>query len=486
MIRIIKNEYFWLSALLIVAFFVRLYKIDAPIADWHSWRQADTASVTRNFIKEGFNPLLPKFDDMSGISEQPMINSSRFRFVEFPVYNMFVYPFYLVFGINDTFHRLVSVLFSLGSVVFVYLISKRYLDIFTALMAATIYAFLPFNIFFSRTTLPEPTFLFFALGMVYLLDRAIWERRVIWGIWGLMFTLVAFSMKPWAIFFTPPLVYSTYIKVKSEKEKGKIVLRYMLFFILALTPFLLWRFWILQQSQGIPASNWLLNGDGIRFRPAFFWWLVSERLGREILSVAGFALFAIGTLIKQKNYFLHIWLATMLVYFSVVATGNVRHNYYQYIFVPIGAIFLAIGFVALIKGIPNNLPRIWTIPAALILLVLSFYFTYKIDKEFYKINNPAIVEAGKEADKILPKNAIVLAPYNGDSAFLYQTNRAGFPNAYLPIEQMVTDYGVTHYISTTKNDQTQWVLRHFKVLVENDKYVIADLTKITKNLNEEP
>ena len=37
--------------ILLLGFGVRLYKITSPIADWHSWRQADTASVTRNFCE---------------------------------------------------------------------------------------------------------------------------------------------------------------------------------------------------------------------------------------------------------------------------------------------------------------------------------------------------------------------------------------------------------------------------------------------------
>ena len=88
-LSVLKNQYFWLTLILIFGFLVRLYKIDSPIADWHSWRQADTAAVTRNFIKEGFNPFLPKYDDMSGVSEHPITNPARFRFVEFPIYNIF-------------------------------------------------------------------------------------------------------------------------------------------------------------------------------------------------------------------------------------------------------------------------------------------------------------------------------------------------------------------------------------------------------------
>src|SRR3989344_1632903 len=107
MIKVIKSQYFWLGLILILGFLVRLYKIDSPIADWHSWRQADTAAVTRNFIKEGFNPFLPKYDDASGVAESPIANPNRFRFVEFPFYNIFVYPLYLIFGVDLRFHRLV-------------------------------------------------------------------------------------------------------------------------------------------------------------------------------------------------------------------------------------------------------------------------------------------------------------------------------------------------------------------------------------------
>ena len=169
-LKVFKNQYFYLGLILIVAFLVRLYKVDAPIADWHSWRQADTAAVTRNFIKDGFNPVLPKYDDMSGASETPLANVNRFRFVEFPLYNIAVYPLYLLFGVNDIYHRLVSIFFSLGSIIFIFLVAKKYAGVLTALLSALISALLPFNVFFSRTTLPEPTFVFFALGMIYFMD----------------------------------------------------------------------------------------------------------------------------------------------------------------------------------------------------------------------------------------------------------------------------------------------------------------------------
>lgn len=476
-----SKEILVILIILLIGFYLRLYKISSPIADWHSWRQADTAAVTRNFIKEGFNPFYPRGDDMTGIAEKPIVNAGHIRFVEFPVYNIFVYPFYLIFGVNEIYHRLVSVLFSLGSIVFLYLFTKKYSGKGVGLMSAFVFAVLPFNVFFSRTTLPEPTLVFFSLGMMYFVDRWIWDgtKNLFWL--GLIFSMLAFLIKPWAVFFTIPLVYSVF------KKYRRVPLKYIGFAIVVLIPFILWRLWILQTPEGIPASNWLFNGDGIRFRPAFWWWIVSERIGREILGVTGTFLFFLGLFIRPKNgnYILHVWALSLFLYFVAFATGNVRHDYYQIIFVPVASVFVALGFTGLIKGISEFIPRLWTIPVAFLFLLLTFYFTWTQVKELYKINNPPIIEAGKKANQILPKDAIVVAPYNGDSAFLYQINRPGFPVTALPIVELVSDYGVTHYVSVNRDDKTNWVLRHFKVLEDNSNFVIADLTKIEKSLDSE-
>ena len=62
-----KIEVLSLLLILVLALVLRLYKIDNPVADWHSWRQADTASVTRVFSQEGINLLTPRFQDISTI-----------------------------------------------------------------------------------------------------------------------------------------------------------------------------------------------------------------------------------------------------------------------------------------------------------------------------------------------------------------------------------------------------------------------------------
>lgn len=475
LLKIIRNQYFWLGLVLLFGFLVRLYKIDNPVADWHSWRQADTAAVARNFYKEGFNPFIPRYDDMSGVAENPLPNPNRYRFVEFPIYNSLIYFAYLLNnGVDEKLARLISIFMSLGSTIFIYLIVERYWKRFTAIIASMVFAFLPFNIYFSRVILPEPTLVFFCLGMFYFVDRWIFEeKRFLLGL-SIFFTSLAFLIKPVAIFYLLPLLYSYYRK---EGKWWPIPRRYFKWLGFSLLPFVGWRIWMSRFPEGIPASNWLFNGTHIRFKPAFWKWIVGDRFGREILTVTGTFLFFIGLLKKpeKEGLLLHLLALSSLLYLAVFATGNVTHDYYQTLIVPALAIFLARGFVLLTEGMTGFIPRVWTIPLALLFFTLTFYFGWGEVKGLYQINNGAIVEAGRFADKILPKDAVVVAPYNGDTAFLYQVNRPGWANVGYPVKDLIDQYGVRYYISVNYDAKTNWVMKKYKTIEKNPKFVIVDL-----------
>lgn len=478
-IRFLISPLFLLSIILVIGFLVRLYRVDNPIADWHSWRQADTAAVSRYFYQNGFNPLIPKYDDMSGVAENPIPNPNRYRFVEFPIYNTIVYFFYLLNGgVDEKIARLVSIFFSLGSVVFVYLITKKYLSYLTSLIAAFLMAVLPFNIYFSRVILPEPSLVFFSLGMFYFTDRWIREKGNKLFILSALFAICAFLLKPVAVFYLLPLGIVYYqVEKKIFPNKAK----YFVWILIVFLPYILWRMWMNQFPEGIPASGWLLDGNHLRLRPAFFRWIVGDRFGREILGVAGTFLFLLGVLLKptfKSGLLLQVWVVSIVLYLIIFATGNVQHDYYQYLIVPPLVIFVARGFVELLKGINVFVPRIITIPLAFLLLGLTIYLPWVEVKGLYQINNPAIVEAGEKANEILPKDAKVIAPYQGDTSFLYQIKRPGFPIVFSSVEEMKKTYGLTSYVSTTQDTKTKWLMRKYLVLEENPKFVIIDLTKV--------
>ena len=121
-------DFITLGVILIGGFLVRLYKIDNPVADWHSWRQADTASVTRVYLQEGLNLLYPKYHDVSSI-QTGLTNLEGYRMVEFPLFNFFHYLFYnLLPQISfEIWGRLVSIFSSLISAFFLFLLGKRFI-----------------------------------------------------------------------------------------------------------------------------------------------------------------------------------------------------------------------------------------------------------------------------------------------------------------------------------------------------------------------
>src|ERR1700758_4438435 len=155
--------YAFLLLIFIFSFVVRLYHFNAPIADWMSWRQADTAAVTRNFVKEGFTPLYPKFDALNSLNEGSVPNPNRYFFAEFPLYNILSYEGFTHFGhfTIEEWGRLVTIFFSCLTPIVLYFLVKQYSPRRVAFFAAFIYMFLPYNIYYGRVILPDPMYVFF-------------------------------------------------------------------------------------------------------------------------------------------------------------------------------------------------------------------------------------------------------------------------------------------------------------------------------------
>jgi hypothetical protein len=77
-------------------------------------------------------------------------------------------------------------------------------------------------------------------------------------------------------------------------------------------------------------------------------------------------------------------------------------------------------------------------------------FSWYTVRTFYWINRPEIIEAGREADRLIPKDAKVIAPYNGDTTFLYQTGRQGWPIGF-DIDRKIMQ-GAGYYVTVSPGD----------------------------------
>ena len=451
-----KLEYILLSLILIVGFVVRLYKINNPIADWHSWRQADTASVSKTFVESGVDLLYPRYHDVSSI-QTGIFNPEGYRMVEFPIYNAVHAGLFKIFpNVNlELLGRLLTSFISIISAVFIFLLGKKYANTKVGLLTAFFFIFLPFNIYFSRVVLPDPLGVLFAVAGLYFFEKSV-------VLSGLVFAL-ALLQKPYFAFYLLPFT-SFFMDKKNLRNT-------LTFAFLILAPFFAWRMWTSQFPEGIPFWDWAFNGDRIRFHLAFWKWLFGERLGIIILGGWGLILFAAALIKKNVNKFILRFLVGMFLYVSVVASANVRHDYYQILIIPAVSLALADG-------------AFWLWSRSKILVLFSIFLMLLIGwdrvKPFYQVNHYEIIEAGKVVDEITPKDALVVTPYNGDTAFLYATNRRGWPAVDSSIDNII-EKGADYYDSVDlASADTLQFSKIFATLKKTDKFIILDLHKRLK------
>ncbi|MGH7203159.1 MAG: ArnT family glycosyltransferase [Candidatus Levyibacteriota bacterium] len=466
---------------------LRFHAFNNPVADWHSWRQADTAAVTRNFVKEGFTPLYPKFDSEHALNEQQIPDPHRYFFAEFPLYNILSYYGFTTFGhfTIEEWGRLVSIFFSSLGIVFLYLLVKQYSSEKVALVAAFVFAFLPYNVYYGRVIMPDPMHITFSILALYLITLWTGTGKWWWAILGGVAYAIAVLTKPYALVLLLPIAY-----LILREWKHKLFLRWdtYLFAIIGLVPYLLWKHHIDMYPEGQFATVWLYNEGNIRFTGAYFHWLIYDRMNRLIFATGGFVLFWLGIISgnnKKEGFFYYLWLVSVLIFFVVIAKGNVTHDYYQMPIVPIGAIFIGKGTEFLLEYGRRWYHRMINYGVALALLLLMLAFGWFEVRGYYNINHPEIVEAGQTADRILPKDAKVIAPYDNDSSFLYQTNRYGWPIGGDQIPQWIKE-GAQYLISVNYDDTTNYWMSKCSVVTKNPKFVIVNLTQCKGPIENPP
>lgn len=459
----------------LIAFLLRLYKIDSPILDWHSFRQADTASVTREYVKNGVDLLQPRYHDLSNI-QSGQDNPDGYRMVEFPMINGLLA---VILRSNPNLDlvllsRFASVLASLITLAGIYYLGYTWSGKTVGVIAILVFATLPYAIYYSRVILPEPFLLATSTSAIALFQY--WLKTKRWWAYILTFLLLglSFLLKPFAVFLAPVFIALLIAERNNLKTFNWLA---VVFLSLSIVPVLVWRNWIQNFPTGIPASDWLYNGNGIRFRPAWFRWLIWERVTKLFLGFTSIIFLPL-SIIYPKNKELLVyssWWGGIVAFMIVFATGNVQHDYYQNLMLPILALSLGRGMTILARIFSKKLLPIFSWVIVIILYLAGVGASWVQVRGFYNVNHWEYQRVGKIADELLPADALVIAPAMGDTMFLYQTNRRGWPIGF-DIDQKISA-GATHYVTTSKDDEANELKEKYTIIKETDEYLILDLTK---------
>jgi 4-amino-4-deoxy-L-arabinose transferase-like glycosyltransferase len=334
------------------------------------WRQTDTESIARNFIKYKFNIFYPQFnyDGVPPIYVQ----------LEFQITTFLIAILYKVLGYHIWLARLVPISFFMLSAFYLYLIAKRFFSMPQALAAIIIYSLLPINIYFSRAIMPEAALLCFFNGAFYFFLKWRDNQRFSTLIIAAIFTCLAISQKLPAAFMGLAMIALCF-----EKYKFRLIKQWQLwvFAAISLIPNLIYFLWL-----GTIAEQKFVNGIAVKhiipkFLTAvnspeafkFYTTKLPEAFGKPVLFLALIGLF---TVLHKKERPLLYWAIAMLLEVLLIVSV-IKFKYYLILLAPI---------LALLAG--KMLGLLWNKYYLGKAILLLFIFTYayhsyqSVQKEF--------------------------------------------------------------------------------------------------------
>lgn len=470
-----------LLIIILVAFGLRLYKINSPISGHHSWRQADTSAVTRNFIKNGVDLLRPTFDDLSPI-QSGKENPSGYRMVEFPLYNFLSAKLYTL-SFNtisiETAGRMVTILFSIALIVSIYIFTLHESSNIAALASALFLSIFPFPVFYSRTILPDMPAVSLTILSITILLVSLKQSRIIIKSSLIFLSLLLFSLsllvKPTVIFYSLVLFVIIYRHYGISLLKKPLI--YL--FILTIIPFVLWRFWITQFPEGIPGSQWLLtsvntpNGlEKIFFRPAFFRWVFIERIQNMILGGLSVFFLIAGIFLSKKNVVILSLGISCMLYLITFQGGNVQHDYYQIIILPAIATYFGNGMAFFFKKKYSIGTLLFNFSVISVIVSLSLFYSFYQIRHFFD-TDATLLNIAQIIKTVTPENSLIVTDTTGDTTLLYLSERKGYPaptTSWDELKKQNMDYFIT-----TKKEVGEDLKTKLETVFESDSVYIFKL-----------
>lgn len=346
-----------LLLIIALAVCVRCVGFDAPYTSQHWIKQLQIAPIARNFATRSLNILAPRTDYTPGGPQDmpPYIE------IEFQLVTWLTAVLYKVMGItrvagHEWVGRLVTVSFSLGSMVLLYRLMLMVLGVGPATYGLLFFAFAPSNWYLSRCLMSEPLMIFFSIAVVYFFARWLSTGLVKHFLLAALCGALCFLVKLPTVLLFLPLAY-----LASQRFGRRVFLQPAVWGIIAL--------WLLPALGYYAYSHHTIGGrcftvgvgfgGGMWFSPRDFlrpgnYSLILMRLVRDHLTPLGLVLLPLGVLMVEDgrwraNLF-HVWLAGVLIYFVVVSGGNIRQNYYQVPLLPPAAAFVGLAWEQIVAS----------------------------------------------------------------------------------------------------------------------------------------
>ncbi|RLE27518.1 MAG: hypothetical protein DRJ65_02580 [Acidobacteria bacterium] len=400
--------------------------IDSP----HTWRQCDTAQYIHAFYADGIDLLHPSVCWMGNY---------RTLILEFPLPEAVSAVAYHLFGPSHITARWVTLIFFIGSTLFLFLFVRTITDRETARLATVISMIVPLALFYSRAVHIDYGALFFAHAMAWLWAEAIKRDSGAWLWMGSIPAALALIIKaPYVLPFVPLLIWMTL-----SRRRWKLVFRHAPALILPALVLIAWQWHAMTVNGAAPDwffiptyrrftnnAHWYFGVWSMRLNPAH-WLVLGQRFVFEITGLVGLALAVVGlwaTAFKRR-WSLFWWIAGagfgILVFFNL----NIMHNYYQLALVGPASVAIALGILRITGLAKARGPAIHHLVVLALVLIVGIESIRWSEEHYYEVLEP-LRTAGLAIGTVVPEGELVVISYGGldprSPHLLYRARRYGW------------------------------------------------------------
>jgi 4-amino-4-deoxy-L-arabinose transferase-like glycosyltransferase len=491
---------FPLTMILAFGFVLRLYHFNAPIIGIHAWRQSDTAAMARNYYENGFRFLYPQID-WGG-------SAPGFAETEFPLYSYTVALLYKLFGFSDAYGRLLSAVFGVIAIYFMYRLVKLVAEEKIALWSAFFFAILPLNVFYSRTFQPESMVIMSCVIGLYGFLQWLQNRQDRYLVLSVVFVTLASLLKVLPLVYVGlPLIFLAW-----QTFKARMFFQWRLwgYAVIILAATFLWYFHAHQIYQATGLSFGFWGNDTGRYAwqelvGLQFWGDIILRLVVRHFAVFGVVFLLVGLLRRDPTFpkaFLGVGMAAVMLTCAIAPTSSYVHEYYQLPLLIYAVPLIGKGWVDLVSGIFRFSRSLAYV--CLGLLVTAGTIIYAVDYMSKEIPaQSAAYNLAQQVRAVTPSEARIISVTNADPNLLYLSHRKGWlasPDGvnldYLQTlaqegaEYLVGSYQVVESHSNFTDEAQKAALRslvdeHLVPLVHTDEAYIASLTPLGHDLQHQ-
>ena len=349
-----KKAWPWLLCVCLIAAGLRLYHLNAPLADNLQAKQTYSSNKARNIARAPFDPMRLSLDLLDDTG-RPMDLAE-----EVPIYIGLVAAAFAALGESEIWGRLLSIAGSLIAILAFFDLARREHGERLARVATLLFACMPLFVFYGRAVMPDSWMLAMMLCCAAAHRRFLDSGQARWLVvaaltgaltvlfkyWGLMIVLVLADMtraaRGWKAWFKPDFILLM---------AGIVIPTFLwMLLVFAPAPNPVQNGWVAGQP---PSPYLVIQRASVLLDRGLYASFFQRFLARDCgVITCGLIVIGLWATARRRPWLrydagsLARWSAMALVFYAILAPKMLDHDYYELMMLPAAAVWAALGWTS--------------------------------------------------------------------------------------------------------------------------------------------